>query len=270
MRRSVLLFLLCGLLPGQDAGYRSAVLVLKDGRVIATRGEYEVMGEEVQFTFDNGELMTMPLAKIDLTETDRRNREMKQRQNLVAPDEDDIYSQVEAYKQGWREEPISDPPAVTQTDPPAVTPTDPQTEDWSTLFEDIGQFLDQVRKEDHGPAVLFTFFGLVLLFLLLFLVSLCTQIYLVFKSFGIGAGWGLTLSLFLVGKLFLFPLLLFGEIEAWMEVVALFSEFLLSLATLVFILFHCHGSRMKLLLLLYSPTITLLLLCLLALAMSLI
>ncbi len=52
---------------------RDIVVILNDGSSLRTKGTYGLFGETIQFTLPNGKVMTLPLEKVDLDATRRRN-----------------------------------------------------------------------------------------------------------------------------------------------------------------------------------------------------
>ncbi len=279
MRFWVPLLFLCLQAFAQNAEHQSGLIVMKDGRVIAMRGNYEVMGQEVHFTDGKGEMMSLPLSKVDLAATDRRNEKLRARGPRV-PAEDDLVGQVEQYKQRKKASPDSGepPPIVYQNtspdsgakpgpdpSPPASKPRDssganralvnpPLTEGELTR---LWQRRDEVANRIE-PSTKVLFGILFLVFLLASLISFILQIYLVFTSFGKHFLWGLALvGAFLLPFLYwpLVGLLPTGRFEGLFGSLGLALNGLFSLLLFFYILRECVGSRLKLLFWWLAPSL---------------
>lgn len=270
MRMLAMLLMAGFVVFAQQQEYKPGLLVFKDGRVIAMRGEYEVAGDEVHFTDGNGELMSIPLGKVDLPATDRRNQEIRTKAP-PAPQEDDLVGQLEQYdrrsaKTGRGYESLA--PGDRETVPGAPTrppQNTPSTEPWTPtptriqdLFERpvtigdidwLGQKLKEVTNRIDGRTK--TTFMILFGFLLLFcLISALVQVYLVVVSFGNSLSWGFgLLGAFLLPTVYwvlkqFFPAEISWGILGWL---GLATNLLFPLVLLFYILLRCANSRLKLL-----------------------
>ncbi len=243
---------------------RSGVIALKDGRMVAIRGDFEILGDEVQFTNANGELMSLPADKVDLEKTRRVNAELrKEKAAPASASGDSLFDQVERYKR----EKASGKGAevkIGEVDPVEPPPPEPQPENSLPFDQDMNveearqamqEWMDQLDKRAFIFVAVFA-----VLILAASLVSLITQIYLIFKSFGTGPLWGLALLGCFIGP---YGLTIANAIVPFASpimasLISAFASLLYLILLFAYIMIHCHGSRLKLLVLWLSPlTLTL-------------
>ena len=230
---------------GQE-DYQSGLLVLKSGRVVSIRGDIEVFGDEVQFTFANGELASLPLNKVDLAATKSRNEEIR-RKNQVAIDtanqgEPSLAEEVERWKSGQADGSV---PGAEPAAPPGnqgIATGLPGRDDAETFspkeLADMEPWLERIYQNLQSKTYYYPMlFGAVLL-VLSSLVAIILNWYLIFLGFQTGTGWGLSLLLtYLVPWLICLPGL------------SLIHTILL----IVYVMANCYGSRAKFLFLLFLP-----------------
>ena len=257
---SVGLFSLIGLAAGaqvQDgAEYKSGVLVLKTGQAIAIRGDYELTETEVHFTDSHGRYVTLPLSKVNINESNRRNMVSERSGRVEGP-----RNQIGAVTKVKRPR---DDPAPTET-PPASTPHQPNSadglpalDDWRTLetLSDpmAAKELIQNGLTNAGPFLLAVFMALALSLL----ISFVTHIYILIVAYRDGSFWGLTLTLTYLstwGSGLLNYIM--GDSLPWFLTLSI--QLLHYGLVFLFIMAQCHGSRLKYLLLWLSPVILLML-----------
>ena len=233
--------------------YKSGVLVLTDGRLIAIRGEYEVLGTEVQFTGAKGKLMTLPLSMVDLEATDTKNKEIDDK-NKPDEFEDDgsLYSKVmkfrrESGKDGKGAQLYQNQVGDQNESGPMDDP-----------LEQLQAQLEELNIDFEKAKLWLAIFAIVIT--LAYLVTFFTQIYLIYRAYGDSALWGLGLNV-----VFLAPIALswLGTLDALSEPGTILFLGFASIGTtlLSIILFpayvfvHCFGSRLKLISFLALPLI---------------
>ncbi|PIE89821.1 MAG: hypothetical protein CR997_09090 [Acidobacteria bacterium] len=193
--------------------YQSGVLILHDGRIIAMRGDYEQMGDEVQFLDDRGERMVIPARLVNFKKTDEQNRKIREKAKDPHAIEDDgtLYAKVMRDKEKSDLEkkrtieykPTENTSSGTKKEPVIEIPDLP-TGNWSASPEEVEQQFHEVWNKlqttlSLPPAV---WVGLIVLFAILGLVALITEIYLIYNGFQDSLGWGLVLLFFFLGNFF--------------------------------------------------------------------
>jgi len=213
----------------------SRVLVLKDGRSIAIRGDYEVFGNEVQFTHSNGDYMAIGLSKVDLDATDKRNEILARGEVPQEIKKGDGVVERKAPTGGGRFTNIGEPEPGETAQPETISGDQiaehPVVQDvWEKLEleGDPGQMWRDVNQE-YGETKVLVFAGT---FLFCLFLALLVQFYLIFRGFQEGMGWGI--SLFLLTFCFPIPIISFAVMT-------------------FFIIHHCFPYRLALTLLLFSP-----------------
>lgn len=213
----------------------SRVLVLKDGRSVAIRGDYEVFGNEVQFTHSNGDFMAIALSKVDLDATDRRNEVLARGE--IPQENKDGESVVErkAPTGGGRFTNIGEPEPGEEAQPETIPgeriADHPIIQDvWKKLKleSDPDQIWREVNRE-HGETMILVFVGTCLFSVFL---ALLAHFYLIFRAFQEGLGWGITLLILT----FCFPIPILSFV-----------------ITAYFIMNYCFPYRLALILLIIFP-----------------
>ncbi|PIE03199.1 MAG: hypothetical protein CSA81_03450 [Acidobacteria bacterium] len=193
--------------------YQSGVLILHDGRIIAMRGDYEQMGDEVQFLDDRGERMVIPARLVNFKKTDEQNRKIREKAKDPHAIEDDgtLYAKVMRDKEKSDLEkkrtieykPTENTSSGTKKEPVIEIPDLP-TGNWSTSPEEVEQQFHEVwnKLQTTLPLPPAVWVGLIVLFAILGLVALITEIYLIYNGFQDSLGWGLVLLFFFLGNFF--------------------------------------------------------------------
>jgi len=256
------LFLVSGFVLAQ-VDYQHGILILADGRSVAIRGEIEVLGDEVQFTDGLGELMVLPLDRVDLVETKRRNEEIRSKSSSATPVTPDgsLYSEVTNFqlqekKDGKKREIIIEKadkaPQSSRKHYDSSQPTVSQLNDIPTLAflnqEQVEELVRQFEEKMNKTPNLDLILKVAGLFLLIFvLMSLFSQIYMIIISFREGFFWWFSLM-----ACFLGPIIL--NVSGWFlgatNLVFTMGPSILSLLGLImfpaFIIMCCEGRRLRL------------------------
>jgi len=258
---------------------RSGVVALQDGRMIAIRGDIEILGDEVQFVDGNGELMSLPLERIDMEKTRSLNARLRGEETPAGSSESDdsLFDQVQEFKRrggDGRGEPtgtfVDDPGSESGTEdepepPPEEEPvagdgflTDYRMDDFDAkaAYESFRQWLDQIEGRALAGVIAF-----LALLLISSLASFITQIYVIVRSFRDGPGWGLSLLLTFIGPSALsiaYSVFPFAPAFA-VGLASLIGSLLFLLLFVLYISLHCYGMRLKLFLLWLSPVLVLIL-----------
>lgn len=269
--RHILLILLASLLPlmAQESDYQSNLLVLTDGRIVAIRGEMEIIGDEVQFMYADGQLMTLPLSKIDLEKTRAKQEELtkkaKEQRDIAVQGEKTVYDEIRQYQAKERKNsPNNQPPAeskrsfekkekqkrILQIDSNPIKDLDRQQ-----LEDKAQEFLNQM--ENVGSSVKWTLLGLLILIAVFALLSFVTRIYLIFHAKHVSGLWMFAMLLATFAP-FCFGLL--SPILPTESVFLIFLSFFIVAVQIaepfiycIYILIHCVGKRLLLLFLYLSP-----------------
>ena len=173
---------LLGMLLSFQEEHDISVLVLRDGRHIATIGPYSIKGDWVHFTLENRAFVKCHLDKVNLSATDRENEKLQKILKDVKSKRE-LYDQVEAYKRsikGGSGSGIFIPVDEDERTRPSL-----ELGDVKKRFERMKYNIPE--EERTAIAVV------AILVLLSMLVSWGVEIYLVVKAFSQGFGWGLTI-----------------------------------------------------------------------------
>jgi hypothetical protein len=231
-----------------------SVLVLKSGQEFPIEGEIEILMDEVQFRMD-GNIMVMPLDKVDLEATEKRNQELAEalaQSGGVSQSggSQTLADQVEAWKASGGE-----------VKPPEIIISQNEIEDKrkasndSFSLEDFQAMLDAAAQGDYDPInqfveqlpknLLFVVLGAFILMGVFSVVSFFTQIYVMFTAFGYSSGMGTALLVTWLGPFFLS---LIGGIAGIPALV--FVAYGLSILYPILMIIHIakdrYGSRLKL------------------------
>jgi len=182
----------------QEADYQHGIIVLNDGRVIAMRGEIEFIGEEARFLDGRGELVTLPANIIDLDETNKRNKAIRDKSDTGdVVNDGSLYSQVERYKQTQNKREFSQTDIETSSKETQNQAQQPPRFDWSDWqqFEQLDTLVERfqtiIASKPWLPPTMIVFAILLALF---GLVSLVVHLYLIFIAYRDSALWGLFLT----------------------------------------------------------------------------
>ena len=237
----------------QDSAYEAAVIVLNDGRVIGTNGDYEIYGDEVRFTDHQGRTMSLSLKRVNLEESDRQTKELRQknRKALESGDgEDDLVSQVEAWQRNRpkSDEQADEPKFYRETQADEVLEQQEIPEELKPYEDEILaalKWLEQRVNINSQPLrITGIFFGVLLI--LASLISFITQIVLLFKSFDLSKVWFFFLFVGMFGPLLGFFLACLGsELFMAVSIITNLISLIYPILVLVFILLHCEGSRIR-------------------------
>ena len=242
----------------QQPDYQHGLIILDDGRMVSMRGEYEIIGEEVHFMDGRGELMVLPLDRVDIQATDQRNKEIREKakgDGIV--DDGSLYSKVEKYKKqkGQKKELTNEDlrPKVEIQPPQEVQEEtgylDKLNEIGSINPEMVEEWTQKIEsKMQATPYLLTIVIVAAILMLILGLTTLITQIYLIVISFREGFIWWFSLLATFAGP---FILNVFGAImgasNLLYTLIPQVLQFLSLIAFPAFIIVCCPGRRFKLL-----------------------
>lgn len=259
--RILFLGLLTFLLAFAQQEYFDGVIVLKDGRVLSMRGEIEEIGDEIHFLDQRGELMVLSASMVDLEETHRRNEalrnQVKRAREQSLEDDGSLYAKVklqqkkEDAKGGQRVQVQTDCGAKPEVKEPTWFPSQPEKSGSQGVFADPQQLERRAREQleplrQLAAGYTWALWVLLGLFLLAGLSNLIMTIYLYVCSFQEGAGWWIVLTL-----VFPVPILLniggcvTGFQNPWFVWVAPLLNLVGIFAFPAFILFCCHGRRIR-------------------------
>lgn len=230
------------------------VIVLVDGRSIPIDGQVELLGDEIQFTKD-GQIMVLPLEKVDLEATEQRNRELLDRpQTSSDRSGNTLADQVENWKRSGGE--VIAPEIIIQKQELKQEPKSPE--------EKIQNFVEQLQQDlkngnADGLKELSNSFsktvGMVLLVVIIVamlagIIAFFTQIYVVITSFGYSSGMGWGLVLCWLGSTILS---IVGAViqNAMLNLLGVVLGLCFPILMLIHIIKDRYGSRLKLLTLIY-------------------
>lgn len=261
----MLILLLLPVAPGiAQVEYQHGVLVLSDGRTLAIRGEIEVLGDEVQFTDGRGELMVLPLDRVDLDETKRRNDAIRSKSSADSPVTPDgsLFSEVTNYqlqekKEGKKTEIVMEqvnPAPQSKRMAPSLPAADQMDlQDIPTLSivdqEQAQQWIEKLQEKiSQAPGFAWALAVAGILLAIFGLMSFIVQIYLIFIATREGFLWWAPLFVCFVG-----PLVLNGV--GWFlgasNLIFTLGPSVLSFLSLIlfpaFIIACCPGRRFRLL-----------------------
>ncbi len=249
----VLFFVSLPLMGAQDSetdSYKSGVLVLKNGLVVAIRGDYEVIDQEVHFTDSKGRYLTLPLKQVDLAESRRRNEKQAYSRSSAGEREGSEYDPA-LKREGGPEIYIPSQPFKPETlveSSQGLNDLFPEDMDWDWSLKDLDQEEIKQKFEDFSTRIGISFVIFLGLLLLGYLTSFFTHLYIIYTAFRDGSWWGLALLLTYLG-----PWVLgFMDISSnllFSSGLSLFHFVLL----LIYIIINCHGSKFKYLFLLLLP-----------------
>lgn len=220
------------------------VIVLKSGETVNIEGDIEVFVDIVQFRKD-GILVELALDKVNLEETDRRNRELANKvPNSDASGGNTLADQVEAWKRSGgdvkKPEIIIGKPKSSQSQ-----------EDMETLILRLAEQLAkgdvseiQAAIEAMSDTARYIFLGLVIVAGLIGLAGFIAQIYVVFTAMGHSRGMGVTLILSFLGY---YGCSFVGSVTGNLLFagISLLSWLVLNIGLLVHIFKDRLGSRLK-------------------------
>lgn len=270
MRGLWLLLCFAGMVVANDeSDYKNNVLILKDGRTIAIRGDMEVIGDEVQFMYADGKLMTLPLGKVDLDATREKQAELAEKAakeaKKVRAGGDDTYDRIREYQ---TQNPPKDSQNNTQPPPPRVFEKKETQRKILDFDSSTLETLDQEKVQRYTEQVLDHFktlssgkkwlggslLGLLILFSL---ISFGLRLYLIWISRHQSMLWAFFLAAATfapIGYSF-FASVIPDESVLTMLVGLFFASLQLIEPFLyaTFVLIHCIGKRLLFLFLLFSP-----------------
>lgn len=192
------------------------LLALTNGRVVEIRGDYVIKGDKVEFTNLDGNLIFVPLAKVDLETTQRyemigAQTRARQRAGRTG---NSLAEQVEQYKDqmgnqgdGSNQKPLvytgekqpdggdnSEIPIGTGFEESGANNLEQLAPNWlgATKKEQVTRFTEKIEQRFRGGGLIL---GWLLVGALTGLLSMLTWIYLMFSSYIRAVGWGLSLTL---------------------------------------------------------------------------
>jgi len=239
----------------QAEDYQSGVLVLNDGRILAMRGSYEVLGDEVQFLDDRGERVSLPLKLVDLEKTDEQNRLIRERSvdKTKIVDDGSLYSKIMRDK-AKREREAKNKPINVNSDNLNQTQDAPQQQATQTRSlpnlsaQEVKGQVESIFRDlrDKLPVSTTVLIALAAIIAVLALVSLITEIYILFTSYQDSSAWGLVISIFFLAS-FVFPILGPFVIDSSVLVLGLNSLIGLGrfLSVLLYIILVFPGNRLR-------------------------
>ncbi|QTD52420.1 TIGR04086 family membrane protein [Sulfidibacter corallicola] len=249
----------------------SGVLVMKDGRMIAIRGEYEVLDQEVHFTHGSGELMVLPLSKVDLKATETRNRQIAE----GTLSQDESLTNRKGFKK-VKGRPNANPEQSVYVKVSGSEEESAQVEEAQNPFENqefLEQFkdaewarwlMDNLRDPDDMPSwTAPVFWGLLVLLALSSFVSFFFQLFLMFRAFQESGLWGFGLIVSFMTQIAvsLGGMMAFGGTgHQGMMWAGIAIGWIYNILVFLYILLNCSGSRLKYLFLWLSPVIGMVLL----------
>lgn len=241
----------CMGLMAQEAQYESGLLVLRDGRVLAIRGDYEVYGDEVRFTDQNGKVMSLPFDKVDLNETDRRNqilREKNRKAQTEANQSEALVDQVERWQRDNPQSQDETPKFYRETKADEVLANQdiprqlaPYEDELKQVFEWVDR---RVNTTSRGFVIsMYVFLGVMVL---AGLVSFITQILLLLKSYQESGWWFAALFIGMFGPLISLIASCFGQnLFFVVSLISTIFAIVLPILLVVFIVLYCEGSRLR-------------------------
>ena len=242
----------------QESQVKSGVLVLVDGRMLAIRGELEVFGEEVHFTNAEGQLMALPLAKVDMKATQRKNELLKNglddaaRRELL--DEEPVKKTKRKKPEIWIPD---DSGKLKQVEDAVKRPEEKPVQKTPSLEFGNYQEFSQEIKNHLTPQMIWISLVFVGLLAITGLIGFGTQIYLVINSFSVGARWGLSLAFTMLSPLtapfvaLFFPFGL-GKNPQFMIAMIYIFPLIFNFLLFLYVLMYKYGSRLKFYTLLYA------------------
>jgi len=246
----------------QTPDYQHGLIVLNDGRVVSMRGDWEVIGDEVHFMDGRGELVVLPVDKVDLDATEKRNQEIRSKSKGDGVVNDgSLYSKVEKYKRSQKKKGIeltneNMTPKVemepVENQPKADTGIQGQIERFGNLdAEQVEQWSRKIQEKlETTPQLGAVLIGFALLMLVFGLMTLITQIYLIVISFREGFFWWFSLLATFAGPFFLNLMGVFlGSSNFIYSYAPQVLQLLGFIAFPAFIISCCPGRRFKLLML---------------------
>ncbi len=248
--------------------YDASAIVLKDGRVLDARGDVEYLGDEVYFTDNRGEQLVLNVALVDREKSEKLTAKMREkneqgRQQALAND-GSLYSKITKHQETRGERGRASvegnrelKKAVEHTPVPndgsyvpdldglvgKLPVDDARVQEWAQNWQ------EQINNNVKFRWVLIVGMGLLLVFTIVYLITVCVLIRVAFREdHGV---WGVLLSAIVMAGLL-------GKALVHIPVVGMAAGFL-SLSSIImfplFIFLHCEGRRIKFLLLWGSPFI---------------
>jgi len=257
-------------LLSQEEKYQSGVIILKDGRIIAMRGDYEINGNDVQFLDDRGERVYLSASKVDFQKTDRQNTIIRERSKdkHTIIDDGSLYSKIMRGKEdeAARQRKAGAPEKQNNLKSPTkknhqngVIHHIPKYEQRPSLKP--GQYVEAMEDvvedlRNMAPVSGGVFLTLLAIFALLGIISLITEIYLMIISYHDSVMWGLAITFFSLGSVFIPVLFLFffGASNPMLAALINFGLALGRVVTLIlYIILVFPGHRMRVFLFWSAP-----------------
>ena len=264
----LILFTACLGFASDESDYKSNVIILSDGRLIAIRGEMEVIGDEVQFMYANGELMTLPLTKIDLEATRAKQAELSEKAAKEAskplPQNQTLYDEIKSYQEEKQAESSTQepekPPRVFEKKEKRRKLLDIKSTPLDSLDqEELQRKAEELTRifENADTKVKWTLGIIGILLAFSVLVSLITRIGLIWSARHVSGFWVFILLTTTLAP-FIFNLLGWAipQASVFTMLLGLFIaalQLLDPILFLIYILIHCQGKRLLLLFLFFSP-----------------
>ncbi|MDJ0840623.1 MAG: hypothetical protein QNK37_29200 [Acidobacteriota bacterium] len=162
----------------ETATPEDVILALKDGQYVHSKGSYAIYGDTIQIVTSSGDLVDLPLEKVDMEKTKELNpgfRDTREDPNIRA-------KRPKKNRTGGNSVGELLFPELPEDAPPELRET----------VEKIDDLLQTVNKAPQWLA--WVFIGFWLMCLLCSLVSLVTNLVLIFQAFRMDVFWGLGLS----------------------------------------------------------------------------
>ena len=198
--------------------YQSGVIILTDGRIIAMRGDYEHVGDEIHFLDDRGERVALQARLVDIETTDEQNRLIREKSKDPHSIKDDgsLYSKIkrdQERKASGLQDPKNKKRNLTQEDIPAqqgkkkpVFSMPQSNNDGINLDPQRARQMAETyfnELKDKLPISSNVLVALLAILVFLGFLSFITEIYILFTSYYDSLMWGLTITFFTVGSFFI-------------------------------------------------------------------
>lgn len=261
----------------QESEYKSSVIILKDGRMVSIRGDYEIIGDEVQFMYANGDLSALPLAKVDLEATEKRKaaieKKILENETKAKAPKKTVYDEIRDFQKDQEGKPSKDSPAGdgnASAEEPKKRVFEKKVTQKRTFNFDANplQNLEQEDVERKAEEIMDTFEqsngltkGVLLTLLILLIVSglasLIIRAYLIWTSRETSGFWAVALLLTTTAP---FIYRTFGSAIPDESVLKVFLGIGLTVLQLlepiiyaIYIIVYCAGRRLLYLFLYFSP-----------------
>jgi len=266
----LILFAACFGYATDESDYKSNVIILNDGRMIAIRGEMEVIEDEVQFMYATGELMILPLSKIDLDATKAKQAELAEKAAKEAakplPQDQTLYDEIKTYQEERQAKANAGEPEkpkrVFEKKEKKRKILDIQSSPLDTLDqEELQRKAEELTRvfENANDNAKWTLGIIGILLAISLLVSLITRIGLIWSARHVSGFWLAALLITTLAPILYNTIGLAIPTESvFMVLLGLFFaglQLLDPILYFIYILIHCRGKRLLLLFLFFSPII---------------